>query len=260
MKYLVYTLIALSCQWFSHTSEAVEKVTMRDLNVLHTEGQDLELLKKAGRVRPSERSDEWKKLVEQAAISHLSKPLHANFSSKHFRKLIDSLNFYPFLAKRKEFSRAYNQMATQYLSECYPFWRSHCYEDISKNIELMKGDPQSLIEMAHAVGKIMRPGTGTFFYHTAFRHSDDRRACGDDRLRKSTIHALKNRPGDEIALKAKDIAFKFCLKEMKTELLEETGNSSSYFLDNTCRGMIDNKLLKGLKKRRCVKRLLVSSK
>jgi hypothetical protein len=222
-------------------SDPPSKYTMEDLKALAESESWNELLEHVEDVRPSERKQAWRALLEKAAAGSLDlllaqkKDQEALLSAdQHLVRFPTLKQSKPFMSKRAEAGLA---VYGDCLAEAHGSLR--CVDDLDT---FVKADPNEG-ELAFRAGKVVIErghlwNSGPRFFVRALVDPARRKAgCSDPSVVGSLLRSLGHPPDSELTKAATTIAFEYCWSELSPKLLEAFYASGGYESKNLCSGL-----------------------
>lgn len=120
-----------------------------------------------------------------------------------------------------------------------------CYDAVEVWV---KKHPEDQLEMADLIVVSMSPWSAVPHYKAAV--GDKKFSCKNERLHRATLSALGLSGDDVPQIADAQFLLKKCYKEIEKQLVQDS-SPDSYLFKNSCKIMLENKSIKGLKARRC---------
>ncbi|MFL5783246.1 MAG: hypothetical protein ACJ76H_01470 [Bacteriovoracaceae bacterium] len=143
-RYFLFTLI------FVAASSVASTYNQADLTALATEGSYQEFLDHALDIRPSERGEEWRKMVTKMALAFAKATLNENpIPRKNFRKT-EELYHWPSLRHDDVFRARRTEIGVRYLRQCTQT-DPPCWSDLTAFWKEDSSDPDMAVSLAEMV-------------------------------------------------------------------------------------------------------------
>ncbi|HUJ62594.1 MAG TPA: hypothetical protein VLX92_29030 [Kofleriaceae bacterium] len=237
---------------------AADALSMADLQALDKQGSYGELLDKADRVRPSERTADWSKLVRAAALHVLDQIANDPGSDlAAAAKLVELVpaaeHKYGFLTGDKAYLDGKGRALARVVKICAQ--DGGCGNFIQYLGSGVTRFPRGTArQIALIVSEDELPSRTVHYW--ALAADDDVDACQDGRLDSAVIYELREPPGDKGMADAQRAAGT-CYAALENDLVrelsaaDETARPRPAFLINACAVMKSHGAMTVLKKKKC---------
>jgi len=127
--------------------------SIKDLEILESEGNDEDFLKHAFDIRPSERTKLWKKMLQNMATKMLDRKIQSKSYLESDFKLVQDLSLNSALFNDSYFQFKRQNYVTGYLKHCFsqPSSKEHCF----KHLESYWANSLKDADFAHDIIKIL---------------------------------------------------------------------------------------------------------
>lgn len=246
----ILPLVAIASLLASATGYAqappATKYTLEDLKALAESGSWYELLEHAEDVRPSERQQPWKDLLEKAAVGTVGSLVEQKKNQEALAASEGILARFAALKQSKGFMAKRKDAGLAAFGECFTdaYSGNRCIDELDKFAKQDAGDAG----LQFAAGKLVTD-KGRFwtaappFFARAFEQPAQRKTgCKDESVVHSTLRALGQPADYDTAKAAATVAFDQCFDDMKDKLLAAFYASGGYESQNLCAGFAKKKL------------------
>jgi hypothetical protein len=221
--------------------EPPTKYTMEDLKALSESESWNELLEHVEDVRPSERKQPWRTLLEKAAAGSLDLLLQQKKGQDALAAADQHLIRFPTLKQSKPFMAKRAEAGLAVYGDCLadPHGSMRCVDELETFI---KPDPNQA-ELALLAGKVVIErghlwNAGPRFFVRALADPAIRKAgCRDPSVVGSLLRSLGYPPDSELTKAATTIAFEYCWAELSPKILDAFYASGGYESKNLCSGL-----------------------
>ncbi len=231
------------CLFVSSVYGADDKYTMEDLRALDKEGNHIELLEHMNDIRPSQRGDEWKTIVQRAILKTLEQQLTAEDPNQAINFAEQMLDTQPTLKDLKPFVSLRREAAMKAVTLCYrnSYDGSECTERLRGIVKKVPADHELAVQAAKLVRLNSHSSVAVPFFIQALKDNPDRKICALDDL----IYAVKSGIGlpPDRAKPSLELGFSICFDTLKPHLLEDFYESHGYAVRNYCDSLTQKKLL-----------------
>lgn len=219
--------------------------TMKDLQALAANETWIEVLQHMEDVRPGDRNQAWNKLLESAAIGHLSSLAQQQERYQGFRTAGAMLQRYPALTKSKPYMNKRGEVGLLALGECFNnrYGGNQCVDELEK---FVKGDPKNSDLWFKAGKLVVEKGrmarAASPFFATAMENKKIRKTgCSDDSVANAVMQSLGSPPRYDSTKAVMKVAFDQCYGALKGKLVDSLYGASGYDLSNLCAGLTKKK-------------------
>ena len=234
--------------------------TLADFEVAASTGSWQEIVQHAGDLPPTQRHDEWRKIVQRAALGLLeSQQDHGVATLETAVALVDK---YPQLAEDEAFMARRAELGQPHFKQCFAqrYQAEACYQLL---LHFVRQDPKRH-SLAFAGAKLVHRELGFAkalpLFHRGIPKKDNAKQCGDPDAWRAVDRALDRLDAKAGGLaEAKELAFDRCWSVWKDDLARSVDQSERY-LDNSCAALLQKKALSGPKLKKCKRRLGKDSK
>ena len=231
--------IAISFLFASVSAANAENAyTVDDIKALAAQNSFAELLEKAKTVKPTDRNDEWKGLVTQAAQKRIDALSDDEKGGDEVKSLVTS---YPFIADNKLVSTRVADIISASLMQCvnsnsasYEQDFSKCLSGFKAFISQDKNLSETAIKGAKVLSKLLNRNQLAPYFEIAAR--ENKIYCSDADLKESVIQGLMLSTTDTDSLPSAQKLSTYCINELKPAL-EASFDSElkgSFYRQNTC--------------------------
>jgi hypothetical protein len=222
-----------------------EVYTMEDLTALADNESWSEILEHVEDIKPRERKQQWRELLEKAAIGHLDALAGQKKKYEGLGSAEQILTRFPILKKSKPYMDKRADVGLLAFEECFSNrWSGpQCVEQLR---EFVKADPGN-DELAFKAGKVVTDvgkmwQAGPVFFVDAVADSKARgERCKDGDLSYSTLASFGAPPDYDSTKAAMKIAFEHCYDGLQPKLLEKLYEATGYEARNLCAGLTKRK-------------------
>jgi hypothetical protein len=213
-------------------------------------------------VSPTSRDAHWNGLVEQAALGELA-PLTAPGGSAAERLAAIDRYYpkFPSLGDSTKFLALRTTVGLDAFARCFDErgGARTCRDDLERFVHSAPVSAELARGAAHIVGVKFNRQAASLFYVTGLDAPGGEAVCTDSELEYDLIVALQLPLDYREARAARTIAER-CWDAVKAAIVANVARESeaSYYLQNTCPGLIERKALTGLREKRC--RAVIQSK
>ncbi len=231
-----------------------DKYTLEDLRLLDKEANYTEIVDHAKDIRPSQRGDEWKTLVQRAVIKTLEQKL-ASGEGEAYLALDFSDQMLDIMRDSKAFMDLRSQAIIQGSGACYrnSYYASECTDRLSA---LVKKTPDDR-DLAFQAGKLVRLQANSAaaipFFTMALKGVNDKKQCADEDVVLAITSGVGLPP--EQAKEALALGFSTCFEPLKSQLLEDFYASNGYAVTNYCKALTEKKLLSEFQQAFCLDKM-----
>jgi hypothetical protein len=233
--------IALALIAVPALGEPPTKYTMEDLKALAESESWNELLEHVEDVRPSERKQPWRGLLEKAAAGSLDLLLQQKKAQEALAAADQHLIRFPTLKQSKPFMAKRADAGLSVYGDCLadPQGSLRCVEELET---FLRADPNEA-DLAFPAGKIVIDrghlwNAGPRFFVRALADPARRKTgCADPSVIGSLLRSMGHPPDSDLSKAVSTIAFDYCWSELQPKLLEAFYASGGYESKNLCAGL-----------------------
>jgi hypothetical protein len=230
---------------FPAAVHAEKDYTMEDLSALAENEGWAEILEHIEDVKPRDRKQPWKELLEKAAIGYLDTLAAQKKKYEGLGSAEQIITRFPSLKKSKAFMDKRADVGILAFEECFSNqWAGpQCVEQLR---EFVKADPSN-DELAFKAGKVvtdvgkMWQAGPPFFVGAVSDPKAKKERCKDEDLAYSTLASFGVPPDYDNAKAAAKIAFEHCYDALQSKLLEKLHEAEGYEAQNLCAGFTKRK-------------------
>ncbi|MBY0370841.1 hypothetical protein K2X33_09160 [bacterium] len=218
--------------------------TLEDLKHLADSNSWKELLEHAEDVAPASRNAQWNTWVEKSATAEVkSMP---NGGMKAYRAWVLASR-YPFLAQGKEFVALRNGLTLEAYEGCFEYSDTgdFCTQGLK---EYVSAHPDKAGEAARIVSLKLNIVGALPFYSEAAK-TQKVAICKEEPLHRAVVAGFSQPDAKPLGL-ARGLA-SVCARESKEALLAALDQGGSYFSENACGFLLEQKWLSGLREKKC---------
>jgi len=242
------------------TALAADALTMADVQALDKQQSWSELLDKADRVRPAERTADWSRLIRGAAIHVLDQIAKDGDSDWHAAgRLIEVVpaaeHKYGFLVTDKDYLDGKSRALARVAAMCAHGDVDGCGTFIEYLADGVEHFPKGTArQIALMLSEEKMPSQTIHFW--ALAAADDQDACKDGRLEHAVINVLRGAAGDRGVADAQRAAAT-CYAALESTLVrtlidsDETAKPPPPYLHNACPVLKTHGAMTVVKRKKC---------
>jgi hypothetical protein len=227
---------------------AAEPVTLDDVKTLASQGAYAELLEKAERVKPSERTAEWTRAVTRAAAEACDeKPATGNPLSQV--ECIGALaKRFAFLKADAAFQKRVETLVVEGVDDCKVRGFDDCDLRVMRMSNQLKSETLMAAAKALIAGGYLKTAPMPLIADAVKQNAA---LCADKTVSDVTLASLELPADSPRAQQAKSLAFGVCYAKLSAALKQAMVGPSDYLLKNACAGLKEKKALSELQADLC---------
>lgn len=250
-KKVMVALGVLFVFFVSSVYAADDKYTMEDLKMLDKEGNHIQVLEHMNDIRPSQRNEEWKAIVQRATMTYLEKLVASGDAYAAFNFSEQMLDTQSALKDYDAFINLRRNTVLSFLKDCYQntYSGSECTDLLNGAINKTPSDQELVFQAAKLVRLHTNAANAVPFFVQAMKINPDLKKCTDEDLILAVESGMKLPP--DRASAAFELGFSICYEPLKASLLEDFYKSSGYATTNYCSSLSMKKALTPFQKAYC---------